>query len=87
MVKFTPEVMRDRFWALIDEKEALVEELSPLAKHRDVLRDALRGPLMEFKQAKKACNVVSRPRMGVIDTEMAALARALGNKVGPRPAS
>ncbi len=85
MDKFTPEVMRVRFWELFDMKEALTEELKPLRDHRDALRDALRGPLAEFKLAGKACVAAERPRMGEIDEEMATIARALKQKVGPRP--
>ncbi len=81
---YTPEAMRARFWELYDEKEALNEEIAPLRKKRDDMRDKLRGPVAEYKEAKMAFVKLSRPRMGKIDMEMAVLARALGNKVGIR---
>lgn len=84
MVEFTPEVMRARFWELTEKREALVEEVQPLREHCDALRDALRGPMVEFKAAKMAVVAVERPRMGEIDAEMATLARALKQVVGPR---
>ncbi len=87
MTKFSPEVMKARFWELTDVKEALLAELKPLQEVRDGLRDTLRGPLAELKAAKKAVVAVERPRMGEIDTEMATIARALKQKVGPRPGS
>ncbi len=87
MVKFTPEVMQARFWELSDAREALVEETKPLREHRDALCDALRGPLAAMKAAKVAVVAVERPRMAEIDMEMATIARALKQNVGPRPSS
>lgn len=81
---YTKEAMRERFWELTDQKDVLIAELTPSREKRDALRDALRGPTEEYKAAKRAVVVIERPRMGEIDTEMAVLARALGNKVGPR---
>ena len=85
MSAYTPEAMKKRFWELTDAKNALIEEAAPSRKIRDELRDALRGPTAEYKAAKQAVIDIERPRMGEIDTEMAVLARALGNKVGKRP--
>lgn len=82
---YTPEAMKKRFWELTDEKEALIEKLTPLRKKRDAIRDSLRGPLAEFKKTGEAVIAVERPHMAKIDTEMAMIARALGNKVGERP--
>jgi len=82
---YTKDAMRDRFWVLSDKKAALNKELAPSRAKRDAIRDALREPLAEFKAAGRAVVAIERPRMGEIDTEMAVLARALGNKVGPRP--
>ena len=82
---YSKETMRQRFWELTDAKEALTKELGPSRKKRDALRDMLREPLAEFRAAGRAVAAVERPRMGEIDMEMATLARALGNKVGPRP--
>ena len=82
---YTPEAMRNRFWELTDKKEELNEELAPLRKERDVIRDALREPTAKYKAAKVAVVKVERPRMAEFDMEMAVLARALGNKVGMRP--
>ena len=84
-MKFDKETMRKRFWELTVQKEALIEELAPSRKVRDVLRDSLRKPMAEFKAAKQAVVNIERPRMAEIDTEMAIVARALGNKVGERP--
>lgn len=81
---FTPEAMKKRFWELIDLKEALNKELAPLRKKRNNMRDALRTPVGEFKAAGLAIKDVERPRMGEIDTEMAMIARALGNRIGIR---
>lgn len=84
---YTEEAMRNRFWELTDKKDALNEELAPLRKERNKLRDKMRVPMAELKAAKVAVVEVERPRMGEIDMEMAVLARALGNKVGVRPES
>ncbi len=82
---YTKEAMRARFWVLQDKKAALNKELAEPRAKRDAMRDALRKPLAEFKALGRAVAAVERPRMGEIDTEMAVLARALGNKVGERP--
>ena len=82
---YTKETMRERFWEVSDQKDALNRDLAPLRKKRDALRDKLRGPTEEYKAAKRAVVDVERPRMSEIDTELAVLARALGNKVGERP--
>ncbi len=82
---YSKDAMRQRFWELTDQKEALTRELEPSRKKRDALRDMLRKPMAEFRAAKRAVVAVERPRMGEIDMEMAVLARALGNKVGARP--
>ncbi len=84
MSAYDKETMRARFWELTDLKDALNAELAPLRKVRNDIRDKLRKPTEEYKAAKQAVVDVERPRMGEIDTEMAVLARALGNKVGPR---
>lgn len=81
---YSPEVMRKRFWELTDKKDELNKELAPLRKERDALRDKMRKPMGELKAAQVAVVNVERPRMGKIDMEMAVLARALGNKIGPR---
>jgi len=81
---YTPEAMRERFWELFDKKEALIEELAPLKKKRNDMRDKLRPLTMDYKKAKRAYVDAERPRMGEIDMEMSVLARALGNKVGVR---
>ena len=83
--QFDPKVMRARFWELTDVKEVLEAELAPLKKHRNALRDALRGPMADYRAAKAAVVAVERPRMGEIMGEMAVIARAMGQKVGPRP--
>ncbi len=85
MAKFTPEGMRDRFWELTNAREAVLAQSAPAKKLRDDLRDKLRDPLAAFKAAKVAVAKIERVALGEIDTEMAMLARALGNKVGPRP--
>ncbi len=82
--QFTPEIMKARFWELTDMKEVLTAESAPLRAKCDALRDKLRGPIAELREAKQAVLTVERPRMGEIDTEMAIIARALGNKVGER---
>ncbi|MCB7129955.1 MAG: hypothetical protein J3T61_10515 [Candidatus Brocadiales bacterium] len=82
---YSREAMRLRFWELTDAKEALIKELAPSRKKRNAMRDRLRGPIAEFKAAKQAVVGIERPRMGEIDMEMATLARALGNRPGPRP--
>jgi len=83
--KFTPEIMRARFWELTDKKDVLNAELTPLRERRDALRDALKKPEEVYREAKRAVVAVERPRMSEIDAEMAIIARALGQKVGPRP--
>ena len=85
MNAYSKDAMRDRFWELTDHKDALNAELAPLRKTRNALRDKLRKPTEEYKAAKQAVVAVERPRMSEIDSEMAVIARALGNKVGPRP--
>ena len=81
---YKPDAMRARFWELTDQKDALIAELAPVRKKRDALRDKLRGPTAKYRAAKAAVVAIERPRMGEIDSEMAMLARALGNKVGER---
>lgn len=83
--QFTPKVMKERFWELFSQKEALNAELAPLRKRRDDMRDALRGPVAAHRAAKQAVVDVERPKMGEIDNEMAVISRALGNKIGERP--
>ena len=85
MTAYSKEAMRERFWELTDQKDALNAELAPLRKTRNAQRDKLRKPTEEYKGAKLAVVAVERPRMSEIDSEMAVIARALGNKVGPRP--
>lgn len=82
---YTPEAMKARFWELTDQKDTLITELAPYRKKRDALRDKLRSPTEDYKAAKQDVVDIERPRMGEIDMEMAVLARALGNKPGPRP--
>jgi uncharacterized coiled-coil DUF342 family protein len=82
---YSKSAMRQRFWELTAQKEALNKELAGPRAKRDAIRDALREPLAEFKATKRAVVAIERPRMGEIDMEMAVLARALGNKVGERP--
>lgn len=83
---YSKDTMRERFWELTDQKDKLNAELAPHRKKRDALRDKLRGPQAQYKAAKKAVVAIERPRMGEIDMERAVLSRALGNKVGERPA-
>lgn len=85
MSAYSKDTMRERFWELTDQKDALNTELAPLRKARDAMRDKLRKPTEVHKAAKLAVVAVERPRMSEIDMEMATLSRALGNKVGPRP--
>ncbi len=77
--------MQARFWELTNAKEAVLAKSAPSRKLRDDLRDKLRDPLAAFKAAKLAVISIERPKIGEIDTEMSMLARALANKVGPRP--
>jgi predicted nucleic acid-binding Zn-ribbon protein len=84
---YEPEAMRQRFWELTEQKEALNRELEPHRKKYNDLRDKLRVPIAELRAAGRAVVAIERPRMAEIDMEMARLARALGNKVGPRPES
>ncbi len=85
MSKYSKEAMRARFWELTAEMEALHAKSAPTRKLRDELKDNLRDPLAAFKASKLAVVKIERPRMAEIDTEMAMLARALTQKVGPRP--
>lgn len=87
MVKsqFDPAVMKARFWELTSQKEVLEAELAPLKEKRDTIRDALRGPTAKYREAKAAVIAVERPRMAEIMSEMALIARALGQKIGERP--
>ena len=85
MSAYTKDAMCERFWGLFDQKEALIEELAPSRKKRDELRNKLRPLVAEYKAAKLDVVAIERPRMGEIDSEMAVIARALGNKVGERP--
>ncbi len=85
MVKFTPEEMRARFWELTTAREAVLVKSAPAKKLRDDLKEKLRDPLAAFKAAKVAVNKIERVALGEIDREMAMLARALSQKVGPRP--
>ncbi len=85
MVKYSKETMRERFWELTREKEAVLAKSAPARKLRDDLKEKLRDPLAAFKAAKLAVVAIERPVVSDRDTEMAMLARALGNKVGPRP--
>ncbi len=82
---YSKEAMRERFWELTDQKDALIVELTPSREKRDALRDAMREPAAELKAAQLAVVEIERPRMGEIDMEMSRLARALGGKTGPRP--
>lgn len=83
--QFSPEAMRERFWELTDQKEALNKELAPLRKKRDDMRDMLRPKLADFRAAGDAVKAIERPKMNEIDAEMAVISRALSNKVGVRP--
>ncbi len=85
MTAYSTEAMKAAFWKLTAEKEALNVKLAPFREKRDALRDLLRGPVAKYREAKQAVVDVERPKMSELDTEMAVLARALGNKVGPRP--
>ncbi len=87
MSAYSKETMRERFWELTDQKDALNAELAPHRKTRDRLRDKLRAPVAAHRDAKRAVADIERPRMGEIDNEMAVIARALGNTVGPRSAA
>ncbi len=85
MTKYSKETMRERFWELTAEKAAVLAKSAPARKLRDDLKEKLRDPLAAFKAAKLAVVKFERPAVSEMDTEMAMLARALGNKVGPRP--
>ncbi len=85
MTKYSKETMRERFWELTREKEAVLAKSAPARKLRDDLKEKLRDPLAAFKASKLAVVAIERPAIGALDTEMAMLARALGNKVGSRP--
>lgn len=83
--QFDPKVMKARFWELTSQREVLEAELAPLKKKRDAIRDALRDPTAKYRAAKAMVVAVERPRMAEITSEMALIARALGQKVGVRP--
>ncbi len=85
MAKYSKETMRERFWELTREKEAVLAQSAPARKLREDLKEKLRDPLAAFKAAKLAVVAIERPVVSDLDTEMAMLARALGNKVGARP--
>ncbi len=85
MTKYSKEAMRDRFWELTAAQEAILAKSAPTRKLRDDLKEKLREPLAAFKAAKIAVVKIERPMLGEIDMEKAMLARALGQKVGPRP--
>ncbi len=85
MTKYSKETMRARFWELTAEKEAVLAKSAPTRKLRDDLKEKLRDPLAAFKAAKIAVIKIERKALGEIDREMAMIARALGQKVGPRP--
>ncbi len=84
MEKYSKETMRARFWELMSAKEAVLVKSAPTRKLRDDLKEKLRDPLAAFKAAKLAVVKLERPVLSEISMEMAMLARALGNKVGPR---
>ncbi len=85
MSAYNKETMRERFWELTAQKEALAAKTAPYREKRDALRDALRDPMAEYKASQLAVVAMERPLMGEINMEMAVLARGLGNKVGLRP--
>lgn len=82
---YSTEAMQRRFWELTKQKEVFKEEIAPLREQYDLLA-AKMGPLQaQKKKIGTAIKDAERPVMPAIDGELATLARALGNKVGPRP--
>ncbi|MBW8036445.1 MAG: hypothetical protein FVQ79_12680 [Planctomycetes bacterium] len=83
--KYTQEDMRERFWELTAEKEILVKKVAPIRKRHDEIRAKMAPFEVELQEVKKELIAAERPMLAEIDVERAALARALGNKVGERP--
>lgn len=83
--KYSKEDMRQRFWELTAEKEALVEKVAPIRKRLDEIRAKIDPLQVELQAVKKEVIAAERPMLSEIDGERAALARALGKKVGERP--
>ena len=83
--KYTQEDMRQRFWELTADKEVLVEKVAPIRKRHDAIRTKMAPLQAELQEIKKELIAAERPMLAEIDVERAALARALGNKVGERP--
>ncbi len=83
-MKFDKDTMRKRFWELYDQKKTLEKNLAPLRQKRKEFQEKLRPLVQAYKELKQDVIAVERPLMGEIDMEMAVIARALGNKVGPR---
>ena len=83
--KYSKEDMRQRFWELTAEKETLVEKVAPIRKRHDAIKAKMAPLQTELQEVKKELIAAERPMLSEIDGERAALARALGNKVGERP--
>ncbi len=87
--KFSANEMKARFWELETLREGFMDKCAPLRKKIDELATRV-GPLKaQMKALGKQVDAIQHPAEGMtlpeIDVERAMLARALGNKPGPRP--
>ena len=86
-MSYTVEDMRKRFWQATAEKEAVVAKAKPKRGARDELLKKMAPMEAKLRGLNAEIAEIERPALPELDGELARLARALGNKVGPRPDS
>ncbi len=84
-MSFTIEKMRARFWEATAEKETVVAKANPKRDARDELLKKMAPLEAKLRGLNAEIAEIERPALSELDGELARLARALGNKVGPRP--
>ena len=77
---------RERFWTATKEHEDAVEAAAPLHAQRDAILAKIHALEAELKPIEQAIKRAERPVMER-QREIADLSRALGGKVGSRPAA
>lgn len=85
MPPITKDAMRERFWEAFAEKEVLDEKTAPMKAKRDELVERYSPLEVEIKTIGREIRAMEQPLRAELDQELAMIARALGNNVGPRP--